>query len=327
MTRLFMTKLFSCPASQPVSHFTLTLLFTLAILACGLKPAFAEEPEKKIDWYQVEVIIFSQQDLFNEERHTKDIELSFPDNIRQLLDSELKAELKQEPQPVSTDDQAFQVLPESAMEMVPDRNRLNRAPGYRVLFHKAWRQPGLGQTESPWIFIEGGNKTNDRHELEGSFRLVRNRYLHIQANLWKTKFLPTGYQLAQPVTLSSGADAYNSGNGFGNSSGNTAPSRQGMTSSLRSVQLQWPPLPALPAFSSEGASSEGASSEGISSEKESTDAEEEFIIERKVQTQPSLASDIVVLNQSTRVTRKELTYLDHPNMGAVVLVTKYEPEI
>ncbi len=305
MTRLFMTKLFSCPASQPASHFTLTLLFTLAILACGLKPAFAEEPEKKIDWYQVEVIIFSQQDLFNEELHTKDIELSFPENIRQLLDSELKAELKQEPQIVSTDGQAFQVLPESAMGMIPDRDRLRRAPGYRVLFHKAWRQPGLGRTESPWIFIQGGNKTKERHELEGSFRLARNRYLHIQANLWKTKFLPTGYQLAQPVPLSSGTEP-----------------RQEMTSSLGSVQLQWPPLPALPAFSSEG-----ASSEGISSEKESTDAEEEFIIERKVQTQPSLASDIVVLNQSTRVTRKELTYLDHPNMGAVVLVTKYEPEI
>lgn len=322
MTRLFMTKLFSWPASQPVSHFTLTLLFTLALLACGLKPAFAEEPEKKIDWYQVEVIIFSQQDLFNEERHTKDIELSFPENIRQLLDSELKEELKQEPQTVLTDDQAFQVLPESAMGMISDRDRLRRAPGYRVLFHKAWRQPGLGRTESPWIFIQGGNKTKERHELEGSFRLVRNRYLHIQANLWKTKFLPTGYQLAQPVTLSSGADAYSSGN----HSGNTAPPRQGMTSSLGSVQLQWPPLPALPVFSSEG-----ASSEGVSSEKKSTDAEEEFIIERKVQTQPSLASntpasDIVVLNQSTRVTRKELTYLDHPNMGAIVLVTKYEPE-
>lgn len=308
MTRLFMTKLFSCPASQPASHFTLTLLFSLAILACGLKPAFAEEPEKKIDWYQVEVIIFSQQDLFNEELHTKDIELSFPENIRQLLDSELKAELKQEPQTVSTDGQAFQVLPESAMGMIPDRDRLRRAPGYRVLFHKAWRQPGLGRTESPWVFIQGGNKTNDRHELEGSFRLVRNRYLHIQANLWKTRFLPTGYQLAQPATLSSGAEP-----------------RQEMTSSLGAGQLQWPTLPALPAFSSEG-----ASSEGISSEKESTDAEEEFIIERKVQTQPTRASDIpisdiVVLNQSTRVTRKELTYLDHPNMGAVVLVTKYEP--
>ena len=310
MTRLFMTKLFSWPASQPVSHFTLTLLFTLAILACGLKPAFAEEPEKKIDWYQVEVIIFSQQDLFNEERHTKDIDLSFPENIRQLLDSELKAELKQEPQPVSTDDQAFQVLPESAMEMVPDRNKLKRAPGYRVLFHKAWRQPGLGQTESPWIFIEGGNKTSDRHELEGSFRLVRNRYLHIQANLWKTKFLPTGYQLAQPVTLSSGAEP-----------------RQEMTSSLGTGQLQWPPLPVLPVFNSNE-----VSPEELNPEEENADTQEELIIERKVQTQPTLASDItisdiVVLNQSTRVTRKELTYLDHPNMGAVVLVTKYEPEI
>jgi len=311
MTRLFMTKLFSWPASQPVSHFTLTLLFTLAILACGLKPAFAEEPEKKIDWYQVEVIIFSQQDLFNEERHTKDIDLSFPENIRQLLNSELKTEA------ISTDDQAFQVLPESAMEMVPDRNRLKRAPGYRVLFHKAWRQPGLGRTESPWVFIEGGNKTNDRHELEGSFRLVRNRYLHIQANLWKTKFLPTGYQLAQPVTLSSGtvADAY--------SSGNTSSPRQDIASSLGSGQLQWPPLPALPVFYSENVNSEEISTEGVSSEKEGTDTEGEFIIERRAQSTP--ASDIVVLNQSTRVTRKELTYLDHPNMGAVVLVTKYEP--
>ena len=316
MTRLFMTKLLSWPTSRPVSGFIVTLLFALTILTLGLNPAYAEKPEKKIDWYQVEVIIFSQQDLFNEERHRKDIELSFPKNIRQLLDPESKAELKQE-SPISTDSQAFRVLPESAMGMIPDHDRLRRAPGYRVLFHKAWRQPGLGRTESPWIFIEGGNKTNDRHELEGSFRLVRNRYLHIQANLWKTKFLPTGYQLAQPVTLSSGtvADAY--------SSGNTSSPRQDIASSLGSGQLQWPPLPALPVFYSENVNSEEISTEGVSSEKEGTDTEGEFIIERRAQSTP--ASDIVVLNQSTRVTRKELTYLDHPNMGAVVLVTKYEP--
>lgn len=278
-----MTNLLYWPISLRMPHIILIPL-TLVLLSIGLKPAFAEEPKKKVDWYQVEVIIFSQQDLFNEEKHKKDIELAFPENIRLLQDSDTK--LKTETQLTSTEQHPYLVLPENLMAMVPDRNRLRRAPGYRVLFHKAWRQPGLGRTESPWIFIQGGNKTNDRHELEGSFRLVRNRYLHVQANLWKTKFSSTGTQFAQPVTLPSGTG-----------------------------QLQWSLLPTLPVFSAKG-----VSSEKISSEKE-------LSIEKKPQTKSTPAtSDIVILNQSTRVTRNELTYLDHPNMGAIVLVTKYKPE-
>lgn len=285
MTPLFMTKLPYWPISLRMPHIILIPL-TLVLLSMGLKPAFAEEPKKKVDWYQVEVIIFSQQDLFNEEKHKKDIELAFPENIRLLQNSD--TELKTETQLTSTEQHPYLVLPENLMAMVPDRNRLRRAPGYRVLFHKAWRQPGLGRTESSWIFIQGGNKTNSRHELEGSFRLVRNRYLHVQANLWKTKFSATGTQFAQPVTLPSGTG-----------------------------QLQWPLLPSLPAFNSEGEYSD----------TKDTKDEKELAIERKTQTKSTPAtSDIVILNQSTRVTRNELTYLDHPNMGAIVLVTKYKPE-
>lgn len=312
MTRLFMTKLLSWPASRPVSGFTLPLLFALAILIFGLNSAFAEKPEKKIDWYQVEVIIFSQQDLFNEERPRKDIELTFPENIRQLLTLDTA--------PVKAAEQtAFSTLPESAMSMVPDRNRLKRAPGYRVLFHKAWRQPGLGRKQSPWIFIQGGNKTNERHELEGSFRLVRNRYLHVQANLWKAKLLPSGTQFNQPVTLSSGIS-----NG---ETGSLQTQYLGNTTYTNAEEDKWPNLPELPIFQAEHGNAE-RTTEGTTQGTTQGTIGSPTIAENpplKLASNPSV-SKIVVLDQSTRVTRNELTYLDHPNMGVIALITKYEPE-
>lgn len=317
---------------------------TLALLCVSVVPAYAEKPKKKIDWYQVEVIIFSQQDLFNEERHRKDVELAFPENIRQLLDTEskselkpglkpefkpeLKPELKQEPQPNSTDDQAFLVLTEDSMEMVPDRDRLRRAPGYRVLYHKAWRQPGLGRTESPWIFIQGGEQTGDRHELEGSFRLVRNRYLHVQANLWKAKLLPARTRFNQPAT-------YPSSVATGVSGSASMPFQNQVTANIE--ENQWPHLPALPIFQAQ------IEEEHVTGDNKTLGTQ---TIDINKQTLPStqplastsnplmadslienpLVQKVVVLNQSTRVTRNELTYLDHPNMGAIVLVTKYESE-
>ena len=225
--------------------------------------SFAEDEKpvkKKIRWYKVEIIIFSQQDLFNDERHITDIELSYPDNIRSLIDSP------------ANPSQPFIALPKDEMKLMPDRISLDRAPGYRVLYHKMWRQPGFGIKDSPWILVQGGKATGDHHELEGSIRLVRNRHLHIQTDLWKTKFI----------------------------SPNTQPSF------ISADQQSWPSLPPKPDFGNQAGESQIGGHQ----------------IERNVAF--NNISDIVTLKQSTRLTRNELTYMDHPNMGIIVQVTRDE---
>lgn len=207
-----------------------------------------KQAKKKIRWYKVEIIIFSQQDLFNDERHITDIELNYPKNIRRLIDSPADAS------------QPFTALPKDKMKLMPDHISLNRTPGYRVLYHKAWRQPGFGIKDSPWILVQGGKATGGHHELEGSIRLVRNRHLHIQTDLWKTKFISSNTQSEFTLT----------------------------------DQQSWPSLPPKPGFNNQN--------EG--------------------NTAFNNISDIVALKQSVRLTRNELTYMDHPNMGAIILVTR-----
>jgi hypothetical protein len=279
----------------------LTLISTTCIAA--------EKTLDDRDWYQVEVLIFSQQDLFNEERHITDIELSYPENIRELIDTSVATTLARahtlpigvsdEPlsESSSSADQAFLILPKSSLGMASDHTRLNRAPGYRTLYHKAWRQPGLGSTESPWILIKGGNVFGNHHELEGSFRLVRNRYLHVQANLWKTTFKkpePNSFSNSLPENT-----AFPNG------------ARQTQTSSTKSA---WPTLPNPPQFQN------SAIDQSIESKLENSFKEK---IEMRFESEYPIA-DIVTLEQSTQVFRDKLTYLDHPEMGVIVLISKYE---
>lgn len=225
--------------------------------------SFAEDEKpakKKIRWYKVEMIIFSQQDLFNDERHISDIELSYPNNLRRLTDSP------------AAPSQPFVSLPKNEMTLMPDHTSLNHAAGYRVLYHKMWRQPGFGIKDSPWILVQGGKATGDHHELEGSIRLVRNRHLHIQTDLWKTKFISPNTQ----------------------------------SNFISTDQQSWPSLPPKPGFGNQAGESQ---IEGHQLERN---------------TASNNISDIVTLKQSTRLTRNELTYMDHPNMGVIVRVTRDE---
>tara|TARA_R110001592_G_scaffold260282_1_gene524698 strand:- start:17417 stop:18274 length:858 start_codon:yes stop_codon:yes gene_type:complete len=272
----------------------LTLISTCCIAA--------EETPDDIDWYQVEVLIFSQQDLFNDERHVTDLELSYPENIRELVDPSVATKLASahtlskgiETAPLTknpaTTEQPFLILPKNALSMSPDHTRLNRAPGYRTLYHQAWRQPGLDKTESPWILIKGGNVFGNHHELEGSFRLVRNRYLHIQTNLWKTTF--------KTPEISS--------------INNTLSENTTLPNNTRQTQTNpWPRLPDTPY--EQGIEDSDKTSIESSFENNRANFEPEYPI-----------ADIVALEQSTRVFRGKLTYLDHPNMGVIILVSKYK---
>ena len=323
-----------------LNAFLLSLLATpflivLLTLSVTTNSYAKDKNQAELDWYQIEVIIFSQQDLFREEKHRTDIELSYPDNIRALVSpSSTEENIEQSAiqklplgmevpsgtkKKTISDQEAFLELSRSALELNDDHKRLNRAPGYRVLYHKAWRQPGLGRKTAPWILIKAGNEYGDHHELEGSIRLVRNRYLHIQADLWKTRF-SSATSVSGPANISTTYE-----NSF-----NTLSS----TSPIKPKVNEWPVLPVTPlivdATATEGTIGEEAKT-GESTTKE-TDGKETVIDANKIETTTTAnlhslkygITDIVTLKQSSRLTRDELTYLDHPELGVIVLVKKYE---
>ncbi len=246
-----------------------------------------DEDEPEI-WYQVELIVFEQADMFGDEQPRRNVKLYYPENSRELIVPDAPTEhLKTEPsasgindlpnldtelsndiigpQPDETPAQElpFIQLDNSLHQLTPDARALDRRDSYRVLYHQAWRQPGTSRRQTPWVLVRGGERYGDHFELEGSVRLLKSRYLHIETRLWLTRF------------------------------GNNVSEQEG-----------WPELPAwpiLPVFD-----------------------EMEYPQQTATLPSPSVAR-IYTLNMSRRIQKTgQLHYLDHPNLGVLVQVTRYK---
>jgi hypothetical protein len=170
--------------------------------------------EKKGDyWYQVEMIVFARAgDGNDEEIWRTDLQLDYPLNWLELVSPvqpptaddavNLKAnavEIKSAAlldKPVESDispvepagERALMLLPEAELTLTAEAHRLDRSQRYRVIFHSAWRQALAENREEPSVLISGGELFNHHHELEGSINLYRRTYLHIETDLWLSRF-------------------------------------------------------------------------------------------------------------------------------------------
>lgn len=86
---------------------------------------------------------------------------------------------------------AFLALP-SSDQVFQDTNRALAGTGrYRVMYHSAWRQPMRSSSQSIPVWLEGGNRFGQRHELEGSlnfrFNPGQDRVV-LDVRLWLTQF-------------------------------------------------------------------------------------------------------------------------------------------
>jgi len=73
-------------------------------------------------------------------------------------------------------------LPVGAYRLNSISNGLRQSSAYTVLFHKAWRQPAYNSTNAVGfpVYTAAGNGGNS---IEGSVRLIRERFLHLDADL------------------------------------------------------------------------------------------------------------------------------------------------
>lgn len=281
-------------------------LFILPLLSLVPLPSLGEDEQP---WYQVEVIAFSQQDLYRDEKHRTDLKLEYPTNWTILQGSAIEQTHGAAPLPESdgaantiattdtvtpeTSEPPFVLLGKDQFALGPDDYALSRAPGYRVLLHWAWRQPGLNIDESPWVLVAGGEQYGKHHELEGSIRLVLNRYLHFQANLWRSRF---GTPVAPAAIEPSIAN-------------------DTLVADTNETVDAWPALPEQP-WSTQQNTIEGSPEDQAPINAPAWDYQfPEYALD-----------DLVVLNQSTRLQLNEMTYLDHPDMGVLIYVSRYQPE-
>ncbi|PWG63215.1 CsiV family protein [Spiribacter halobius] len=151
------------------------------------------EGEEALDWYRVEVIVFRQPPLPEQALEAPPLVTSPPDgrplqSLRSGADGETP----------------FARLAPGALQLGDVARRLERQPGFQVLVHAGWEQPGLGQAEAPYVPLpfqlripsptEGSAGSGEDAPgpfallpqdtpLYGTLRLYRERYLHFETDL------------------------------------------------------------------------------------------------------------------------------------------------
>ncbi len=198
---------------MPQSCHIFALLLLISSYTCA-DPATEPKPENK--WYQVEVFVFANEQSQDSEleKWPQDPVLKYYQPLLEIvspLDSSLAEEdinpdtpyattsfdqftrQQEQPaagqQPVVQGPEAFTTLPVEQQLLTDVVNKISVRPEYRLLYHRAWRQPIGPASDAGNILIRGGDKFDNHFELEGSISLSVERYLHIHTNLWLSRFV------------------------------------------------------------------------------------------------------------------------------------------
>lgn len=215
--------------------------------------------------------------------------------------------------------QPFYRLPASEHSLDNHAAALRRAYPYRVLYHQAWRQPAADGQDAVSILVSGGDAFGSHHELEGTLSVTVSRFLHVQTNLWLTRFSHNFGQ--QPGTWPAlplrpdlrdyGVDAQRID--FSRQQADAAvPTARGLPRSP-GADTAWQPARAT----SPDGSGDAAGNAWQYTTSIDTDVE-------RVLATPYVPERILTLQQRRRMRSGELHYIDHPLMGILIVCTPYE---
>ena len=90
---------------------------------------------------------------------------------------------------------AFRAVADADRNLAGAARSIRRSKDYRMLLHDSWTQPIDAQSTA--ILLQGGDQFGDQFELEGTLSVRRTRFLHVETDLWLTRFEATG-SLADP---------------------------------------------------------------------------------------------------------------------------------
>ena len=85
---------------------------------------------------------------------------------------------------------AFRAVADADRNLEGAARSIRRSKDYRLLLHQSWTQPIDAQSTA--ILLQGGDQFGDQFELEGTLSVRRNRFLHVETDLWLTRFEATG---------------------------------------------------------------------------------------------------------------------------------------
>ena len=302
------------------SRFSSSLsLMILLIMVLGTIPleAMAQAAKTGVQgnneqtWYKVEICIFENTPAETQsiEQWPRNIALNYPRPLTIL--KELPADKagadghsateKSNSQNQAFGLQAFTLLPPSARVLNTAAARIKRNPSMKVLFHESWVQTIDEQNKALNIALHGGRSFDKHFELEGSIRLSRERYLHIETNLWLSRFTINMGQEIEP----------------------------------------WPILPAQPysPIHTENADfpagvniTETLTQSDFVNNNAQTDFKLNDLQEFGSQFHAFLENQyvtnrVVTMRQHRKMRSNELHYLDHPLLGLLIQITPYEQPV
>lgn len=201
-------------------------------------------------------------------------------------------------------EEPFVLIKKEERQLNSELRSLKRSRKYKILFHEAWRQPILDKDSASNIVLIGGESFDSHNQLEGTIKVYLSRYLHISTNLWLNNFEPNFNQPSQ----------------------------------------HWPRLPEQPTnislkeieatdFNIENMDlinlNHSKFAIKMETEKQNQYAINDVPFDKEtfvgITGTNFITNRIVAFNSTRRMRSKELHYIDHPLMGILVKITKFDP--
>jgi hypothetical protein len=168
------------------------LAFNTALLTLLLLPSLLQAaPEER--WYQVEIIIFSQNNPEYRESELWPADYTLPDlaQSRELLN----------PATVSRMPQPFTLVAAERLQLGQVAQRIKSAGDVELRLHLGWLQPGLAAEQAVAVHIYEGMPDGVKEgvpQLDGTLRLILSRYLHLESDLvWREPLAPQRFDLSE----------------------------------------------------------------------------------------------------------------------------------
>ena len=259
--------------------------------------------------FEIEMVVFSRSEGMNASRET------WPTSPRLTYDSRWV-----DFNTPSKNDPMVPVLQPVANQLNNKVAALSRDPGYKVLFHKTWRQVLQTERNAPAVLISGGEASDNHHQLEGSVTLSVSRYLHLSTDLWLSEW-------ANQSGYGNGNAQWSSGQSQSNASTPTAgipvPARPRAAIAPRESTLSEEPM-GLASTAQQAADSEQAygysntangsfSTSANNAVFHGDDNNVDLPLEK-------IADKVAVLQEERRLRSGELHYIDHPKLGVLIEV-------
>jgi|GEM_PF-905990 len=321
-------------------------LFNTLILGVLTAPALYAASSDEAPWYQVNVIIFERIYSSENEYWSKDNVLAYPKNMAFLGDpgshntpQVTKTDASQYLQTPSHEEQDITFTPEPPFIKLNDEKglqdtakRLRNARNYRVLFHESWRQPLQSLNKSPAILIKGGDKFDDKYALNGAITLGVGRYLHAKANLWLTQFeanfgqeigewpalpKPPSQNVFTEQVRNETTDSLLTSSNLDKQTNLTHHSQPQKQTRFDDTDVE---LNLDNGFKSESFKNTDITFTHNTLSHTLTDTLpiDNIINERYI------IKNITTLNQTRRMRSNEIHYIDHPKLGVIINMTRYE---